>query len=269
MHHVPRRSQGQVLLIGLMLIALVTTIVGTGVLRSTTATQSTKQAEEANKASEIARGLVEQGINDEEALPGSFTDANPTGTQFGSTPRAITDTFVYDDPIAKDGQHIFYTTSYDMTANSFGTDYFAGDLNVYYGTESGQCVQLEIMEISTVAGQDRITKRYYTGDTNPTCTFDYSGPGSLTSTGGIGISWGGRTVTFDKKVTIAVGGAKAVIVRPFFGETRLGFTTTGGGFKPQGREISSTARTIEGAERTETVYQAYPQIPLSLFATIF
>jgi Tfp pilus assembly protein PilX len=85
------RTQGQVLLIGLMLIALVTTIVGTGALRSMSSTQTTKQKEESKKASNAAQGALEAGINNEDINYSDFTDVNPTGYAQSRAPKTIAD----------------------------------------------------------------------------------------------------------------------------------------------------------------------------------
>lgn len=274
-HRAHDRQSGQMLLIGLMLVALVTTIVGTGVLRSTTSTQSTKQREESNKASEIARGLLEQGTNDEEIDINIFNNVVPTATQLRTIEQSTTNTFVFNDNVAKDSQYILYTTNYDMANNTFGTDYMPGELSVYYGVggSNADCALLEIMEITNTSGRDKISNRYYTGSRSGcTSSFGDPVPHMLTvDTDPAPITWAGEQITFANSVTINISSnVKAVVVRPFYFATKLGFVTNNVvGMRPQGRVISSSARTIDGAERTETVYQAYPQIPLSLFATIF
>lgn len=272
------RTKGQVLLIGLMLIALVTTIIGTGVLRSTTSTKTTKQKEEANKASEAARGILEGGLNDEGNLSQNFTGVNKDATSLEVVNPQTTQEFLYNDIVGKDEQYLFYLTGYDPQNNSFTTDYFTQNLTVYFGSETGTC---PLVELILIGANDNILARYYpsTPPACPTSSFNYpsSNPGHLlTGTTPKTITTGnGDSATFAFNTTISSLGsfasekAKLLVVRPFFAGTKLGFGAGAGNLSPQGRVVSSTARTIDGAQKTETVYQAYPQIPLSLFATIF
>jgi hypothetical protein len=265
------RTQGQVLLIGLMLIALVTTIVGTGALRSMSSTQTTKQKEEANKASNIAKGALEAGINDETINSSNFTDVNPNAYSQSQAPKTPTDKFVYKEAIPKDHQYLFYMSGYTPADNKFETDYFTGDLSIYYANTGTTCPLLEVIQIDA---NDKIVDRTYTEST-PGCpgtnNFNYTGPGLATPAAGRTLTWDGDDTTFNHSITLTIPESRTVkllVIRPFFESTKLGFSTGAGLLKPQGREISSTVRTIDGAQKTEKVYQAYPQIPLSLFATV-
>ncbi len=276
------RTQGQVLLIGLMLIALVTTIIGTGVLRSTTSTQTTKQKEEANKASEAARGILEGGLNDEGDLTQNFTGVNKDATSLDVVNPDTTEEFLYNDIVGKDEQYLFYLAEYDPQSNTFAAPYFTEQLTVYFGSEAGTC---PLVELILIDADNNILTRYYpsspsdaSGCSASSFNYPVDDPGHLL-TGEISrtITTGnGDSATFRFNTTItstslaSFGNAKLLVVRPFFAGTKLGFgAQTGDLLPPQGRVVSSTARTIDGAQKTETVYQAYPQIPLSLFATIF
>lgn len=266
------RSQGQVLLVGLMLIALVTTVVGTGVLRSITSSQGTKQTEESNKAANIAKGVLEAGINDETIDPSNFTDINPGAySQTQEASETPTEIFVFNEVVQKDHQYLYYLTDYDAANNTFSTgSYFDQELTIHFGSEAaGPCPILEILEI----GVDKsVIHRHYTAPGSG-CTDSLNHPSALATGSGGNLSWDGSTVAFGQTVTITPGSngdTILLVVRPFFAGTKLGFTTASGvALKPQGRVISSTVRTIDGAQRTETVYQAYPQIPLTFFATVF
>ena len=265
------RTQGQVLLIGLMLIALVTTIVGTGALRSISSTQTTKQKEETNKASNIAKGALEAGINDETIDSTNFTDVNPGAYSQLQSPKTPTAEFVYKETIPKDHQYLFYMSGYRPADNTFETDYFAGDISIYYANTGTTCPLLEVIQINA---DDQIVSRTYT-DRTPDCPatndFHYTGPGLAMPAVGGTLTGDGEDTTFSHTITLVIpveNRIKLLVIRPFFEGTKLGFTTGAGVLKPQGREISSTVRTIDGAQKTEKVYQAYPQIPLSLFATI-
>lgn len=265
------RIQGQVLLIGLMLIALVTTIVGTGALRSMSSTQTTKQKEEANKASNIAKGALEAGINDETIDSSNFTDVNPGAySQQLNIPKTPENTFVYSEVVPKDHQYLFYLTDYATAENSFGTNYYTSDVELYYSSEASTCPLLEIIFID--AG-DKIINRIYTAPTASGCdskNLNYAGA-IIPTTGTYSLDWDGKTTTFANKIPIGSTNltgknVKLLVIRPFFDGTKLGFLGTS--LRQQGREVSSTVRTIDGAQKTEKVYQAYPQIPLSLFATV-
>jgi hypothetical protein len=265
------RIQGQILLIGLMLIALVTTIVGTGALRSVSSTQTTKQKEEANKASNIAKGALEAGINDETIDSTSFTDVNPGAYSQLNIPKTPENTFVFNEVVSKDHQYMLYLTSYETATNSFGTDYYDGNIEVYYASEASSCPLLEIIFINN---NNEIINRKYTAPTAGNCgsnSLNYSSA-ILPTTGSYELDWDGVITSFANKIPI-IGATdlegksvKLLIIRPFFAGTKLGFV--GLLLKPQGREVSSTVRTIDGAQKTEKVYQAYPQIPLSFFATV-
>jgi len=264
------KNQGQVLLIGLMLIALVTTIVGTGALRTMTSTQTTKQGEEEKKAGNIAKGALEAGINDETIDYSAFTDVNPGAYIQQNIPKTPENTFVYNNIIPKDHQYMFYTATYNTSDNTFGTDYYEGNVSVYYASESGNgaCPVLEIIQIDA---NDQIAERTYTGPVGGSCPAEYSlnYPGAIPPGTGGSLDWDGTTTAFSHDVTVTITAGsqiKLLIVRPFFEGTKLGFL--GSNLKAQGREVSSTVRTIDGAQKTETVYQAYPQIPLALFATV-
>lgn len=270
MAHRQTHTQGQVLLIGLMLIALVTTIVGTGALRTMTSTQTTKQGEEEKKAGNIAKGALEAGINDEVIDYSNFTDVNPGAYIQQNIPKTPANVFVFNSVVPKDHQYMFYLTGYNTVDNTFGTDYYVGNVSVYYASESGNgaCPVLEIIQIDS---NDQIAERTYTGPVGGSCpgTYTLSYPGAIPPGAGGALDWDGTTTAFshDVTVTIAAGAQiKLLIVRPFFEGTKLGFLGTN--LKAQGREVSSTVRTIDGAQKTETVYQAYPQIPLALFATV-
>ena len=268
------RSQGQILLIGLMLIALVTTIVGTGALRSMSSTQTTKQKEEANKASNIAKGALEAGINDETIESTNFTDVNPDAYSQLNIPKTPENTFVFNEVVPKDNQYMFYLTEYDTATNTFSSDpskYYEADMEIYYASETSSCPLLEIIFINK---DDEIINRKYTAPTASGCgTNNLNYAGAIAPTvGTFNLNWDGQTTNFDNKIPI-IGATdldgkdvKLLMIRPFFVGTKLGFLGTN--LKAQGREVSSTVRTIDGAQKTEKVYQAYPQIPLSFFATV-
>ncbi len=265
------RSQGQILLIGLMLIALVTTIVGTGALRSMSSTQTTKQREEANKASNIAKGALEAGINDETIDSTNFTDVNPDAYSQLNIPKTPENTFVFNEIVPKDHQYMLYLASYENSTNTFKTDYYVDNIELYYASEASTCPLLEIIFINK---NDEIIHRKYTAPSASGCgtnNLNYAGAIAPTS-GTFNLDWDGQTTNFANKIPI-VGATdldgkevKLLIIRPFFAGTKLGFLGTN--LKAQGREVSSTVRTIDGAQKTEKVYQAYPQIPLSFFATV-
>ena len=260
------RTQGQILLIGLMLIALVTTIVGTGALRSMSSTQTTKQKEEANKASNIAKGALEAGINDETIDSTNFTDVNPDAYSQLNIPKTPDNTFVFNEVVSKDNQYMFYLTSYDTATNTFGTDYYVNNVELYYASESTTCPLLEVIQIDV---SDQIVNRTYTAPTAGCGTNSLNYPGAVIPVAGGDLTWDGQTTNFAHRIFInnlAGKEVKLLIIRPFFAGTKLGFLGTN--LKAQGREVSSTVRTIDGAQKTEKVYQAYPQIPLSFFATV-
>ncbi|MBP6994019.1 hypothetical protein KBB12_02150 [Candidatus Woesebacteria bacterium] len=272
MSNVPRtiKSQGQILLIGLMLIALVTTIVGTGALRSMSSTQTTKQKEESNKASNIAKGALEAGINNEIVDSTNFTDVNPGAySQQLNIPKTPENTFVYSEVVPKDHQYMFYLADYDTAANTFGTDYYVSGIELYYSSEASTCPLLEIIFIDK---DNAVVNRKYTAPTASGCgTNSLNYVGAISPNPGGDLAWDGKTTTFANKITIdsidlTGKNIKVLVIRPYFDGTKLGFLGTS--LKQQGREVSSTVRTIDGAQKTEKVYQAYPQIPLSLFATV-
>ncbi len=266
------KSQGQVLLIGLMLIALITTIVGTGALRSVVSNQTTKNAEESKKASNIAKGALEAGTNDEPVAPANFTDVNPNVFNVAPVPQTTGNTFVYDKTVEKDQQYLLYLADYDYATNTFNTNYYPGNIQIHYADDTATCPILEILEVNDA---NIIVNRTYTNTiggscpNNPLQVFGAVNPGS-----GQTLSWNLNSITFNKSITISNNpNIKLLVIRPFFAGTKLGFVGTADAttnpLNPQGREVSSTVRTIDGAQKTEKVYQAYPQIPLSLFATIF
>lgn len=261
------KQQGQVLLVGLMIMALITTVVGTGAFRATTSTRTTNEVEEGNKASDIAKGILEGALNDESVPASDFADADSgaTSQDISTSPAG---TFITSEVIAKDSHYLFYTTNYNPATNSFGTSYYTGLLNIYFASESGTCPVLELTQITNTLG---VKSRSYV---TPCGTNAVSGAANdiTPSSGTYSLTWNSETVSFTRRASInmTVGGnVVAVLVRPMFHNTRIGFAAQTGNLATQGREISSTARTIDGAQRTEKVYQAYPQIPLQFFTTVF
>lgn len=264
-----RRSSGQVLLLGLMLVALITTIVGTGALQTISSTQTTKQTEEARRAANIARGALEAGINDEEIDPGTFfSNVNPDASTQSIVNKTPTNQYVHSDVVQKDGQLLFYLTDFNTSTNTFGSEYYDGGIQVFFGTE-GSCPELELL---AVGPDNQVIDRKYSGAL-PGCSGSLNHPDAIAveNASAEPLTWDGNITTFSGKLSLTVNSAQEVrllVIRPFFGSTKVGFVGVGNDLMSQGREISSTVRTIDGAQRTETVYQAYPQIPLSLFATV-
>ena len=260
------RNDGQVLLVGLMVIALITTIVGAGALRATTSTRTTKQQEEASKASNVAKGMQEAGINYVTVAPGDFSGINP-GVITTANPITTTTSFVTPNTVAKDNQYVFYMADYNSATNTFTSPLnTAADaqLDIYFQDVSGTCPVIEVTEIKN---DYSVVKKHHSS-TCETNTIVSSSQQIITSAGGAVVGAGGTT-TFSKKISyLSSQNTILVIVRPYFASTKIGFvgSTT---LKPQGTEITANTRTLDGAQVTEKSYLAYPQIPLALFATAF
>lgn len=261
------RQDGQVLLVGLMIVALITTIVGAGALRATTSTRTTKQQEEASKASNVAKGIQEALINNVNVAPTTFVGINP-GVITTANQITTATSFVTPNTVAKDSQYVFYMANYDSATNLLTNPLYTGagrdQLDIYYDN-ANTCPVIEVTEIDI---NYSIVKKLHTPTCGLTNTIVSSSQQIDSTTGGDVVGVGGTT-TFGKMISyVSSPNTILVIVRPYYASTKIGFvgTTT---LKPQGTEITANTRTIDGAQVTEKSYIAYPQIPLALFATSF
>lgn len=263
-----QKTKGQVLLLALMAMAVLTTIVGTSVLRSTVTTRTERQNEATTQAENAAKGLQEAQLGGGPTIPPSNFEGVDSGKSSQNSTPTSTGSFVSPYVVSKDGQYVFYMSSYNIANNTFGIDYYTGNIDILYDDPTTGCPVLEVILIDNLNNSTRAFSKSPSGCDSNAITFLGPSATVISSAAGESLMQGGETTPFNKRITISAGlTTKLIIVRPYFAGTKLGIK--GMGLKPQGREISSTIRTVDGVQKTEKTYQLYPQIPLNLFATIF
>lgn len=260
------REDGQVLLIIVMLLATVITIVTTVSFKSTTDTQLTKLEQESQKTLAAAEAGIEKAIGDNldnntyqysdidlENLGGiDLTESQVVVTKAQNT------TFV--SPIQqKDQQYTFYLADYN--AGVFSNPY-AGNITLYYGSDSAcSSVALEIALISGSAAPYTI-KRYIADTSNQLA----SNTDNIGRTGVTTIEDTRFNCKTDQ-ITIPAN-ARLMIARALFSKTRLGMQGSTI-LRPQGKVITSEAKSQSGVVKKVELFQSLPQIPTEFFVTAF
>jgi len=268
-----KHQKGQVLLITVMLLATAITIVLAVSFRSTTETQVTKLEEESQKALAGA----EAGI--EEALRTGYTLIDISGLNVGTgfTGTATTDTTTtptFITPVVqKDEQYTLYLDKY--TSPPIGTgfsiipgDFFSGSLTFYFGTlTQNDCASRNTpaLELTFVAKDtNAITKKLI----EPCSTGKTVSTTSDLSTSTPTDKFMGRDFLYVTN-PLAVSSSKVVLIRVLFGQTSIGVDAGATNLPPQGKTITSEAKSPTGVTKRVQLFQSLPQIPADFFVTSF
>ncbi|MEI6327074.1 MAG: hypothetical protein WCO78_03035 [Candidatus Roizmanbacteria bacterium] len=263
-------ERGQALLLLLMMMAVIVTITGAAAYRTTIQTQATKESEESKKAYQGAVGYLEQALGGVTItpIPGFNTGINPVGSRAQN--RDGTSSTSLTTKIAKDGMYTVYLYEYNPDENSFTTPDVGGVLSsLYYSIAGTECPVFELTFVSTANMLTRLVTDQ--SETTFPCglyKFTSAELGNVIVPAVANMTI--ETTTYNRSITIPPAlipsGAKLLLIRSLFTNATIGFSTTPAS---QGRRIFSTARTQEGAQRTVSIYQSYPQIPPELFITSF
>src|SRR3989339_48295 len=249
------KQKGQILLITVMLLATAITVVMTIAFTSTTETQMTKLEEESQKALAAAEAALEAAIQAKATVALSSLPAFD-GTGITGQADVIErggDEFV--TPLLQRGeQYMFYLTDYDQETNTFSNPWSGGNLELFVQTEGeSTCPALELTFIAD-------TTNALTRHVANSCDTIFSYPDTtLTPTGETvkGVEFGYKTILSGISLQ------KILLVRVVNSPSRLGFK--GAALKPQGRTISSEAKTTSGVTKKIELFQSYPQIPADFF----
>lgn len=273
-----KNNKGQALLIIIMLLATVVTIVMAVVYKSTTNTQLTKLEEESNKALVAAEAGLEASMRKNSATY-TFTSLGLTGypgidldnSNVNVAVDTASTTFV-SPLILTDDQYTFYMVDFDTESQTFGANYYNGDLTVYFASETtdaaSDCVSrnLPALEVVNIKSDNSMEKKliepcsnginYLTG-TNIILTVVNS-PKTISGT------------NFSYQANLgSVSDTKLIIVRVLFAGTKIGIESSTPSLKPQGRTLTAQAKAISGVVKKVQLFQSYPQIPADFFVTSF
>ncbi|MFO0704183.1 MAG: hypothetical protein U0525_05740 [Patescibacteria group bacterium] len=264
-------SQGQSLIVVLMVVALVTTVVGTAAFQSVTQTNITNAKTQQGVAEKGAQGLIEKILNNESidtnADLGTNNAINPSVIPIYQTVVGPTQ-FVTPNDIQQDTQYIFYVKPYNFADNSFSGSAPGYDLKVYFDSENS-CPVLEFTFVNYNGGNPSIISR----KASASC-----GSNSIGTNNTLNLSSTPTTiknVTFQKSVTLSYtsfASASVVLIRPLFSKTKLGFTASDGtsNVPAQGETITAVVQTQGGIQKSESVYRPYPQInDIPIFLSVF
>lgn len=263
-----RYSQGQVVLITLLVLTIATTVALSLISRTTTDTTITNQVEESSRAFSAAEAGVEQALA-----------ANATGT-IGPTgivgAAGVSYNVLISSIGAKAGLYEFPQKTLKGTTETLwlvahdqngalveNPTYTASSIDVCWSKETPIAaleVTLLYKESSAVVDNYRIAKVAY--DPDPV----RFGSDKFTSTyvaGGCGVNTGTdyrETITFNllnAGIDPTTDTLIALRIRPLFNDAKIVIDPGGTVIPSQGNQIESTGSTITGTNRKIVVYQQY------------
>jgi hypothetical protein len=247
-----KQTEGQVLLLSLMLIATVLTVFLSVSFKSTTETQITKLEEENQKALAAAEAGIEAALKTSGTVNiGSGLSADLAGFSGNAQCSTLTSNTFISPRVTKDSQYTFYTSNYP-----YFNVYWSGSLNIYFKTET----DTPVLEITQIKNDDSIVHNLV----DPGNQID--GTGKLTTNSHCsplqGISFG-----YCLTSPLSISDTKLVIVRVLSASTKLGFSGSSA-FPVQGKTCTSTANSATSTKKV-ILFQSYPQIPADFFVTSF
>ena len=270
-----KKQDGQILLIVVMLFALALTIVMSVSFKSITESQITKLEEESQKALAAAEAGIESALKSSLTGVQSF-DAlgipSLEGIQAGNVTIASLQSTNFVTPVIEaNDTYTFYMTDYDTETGIFSGASYGGNLNIYYGNNSGDCSRIAL-EFTFISGASPYTITRYLADTGS--------PGLVSvasSSDKVGIALGAANKTVDPTVSFwcaipAISkplDSKLLLVRVLGKGTRIGFNGGGTNLNLQGKTITSEAQSTAGVKKKIYFFQSYPQIPANLYTTTF
>jgi len=259
-------QKGQTLLIIIMLLATALTVVLSISFKSTSETRLTKLEEESQKTLAAVEAAIEASIKEKADVSFGSGSLSEFTDYMGGTSLSTSIEKEFVTPlIQKDGQYTFYLVSYEPAQKTLGTDYWQGDLDIYFKSGEG-CPALELTFIKTDGSLIRhlLDPCDQIDDVGgETATTDSRGPYVFSDK----TEFGYKTAS---SFTIEEGDQnKLLIVRAIADSTKVGFKGSVD-LKPQGTKIESRATsTATGITKKATLFQSYPQIPAEFFVTSF
>lgn len=258
-----KKQAGQVLLITIMLLATALTVVLAVSFRSTTDTQTAKLEEESQKALAGAEAGIEEtlrtgaGLADFSGLnvPSGFTGSASVDTTAGS--KFLTPLLQQDE------QYTLYVSDYPGFANPS-----SASMTFYFGPPSGTDCNSRTapaLEITAISGAGNTVARKLI---EPCSSGKTIGTTDITTTTGGSL----QNVSFGYTTTALYtppANTKVVVIRALFTSTIVGVDTGLGTLKPQGKTITSEARSPTGVTKRVQLFQSLPQIPADFFVTSF
>ncbi len=263
-----KRQRGQVLLIGVMLVAVVLTVVFSASFVSRTDTQISKLEEENQKALAAAESGIEAALKQGNVANLSTLNI-PAGFTGSATVSTTASTSFISPLIQANGQYTFYMSAPRGSADKpdftlLTPSWRAGQLTVC-STSSNFALSLTFMRT------DNFMKRFTINP--PGNTIVQNG----TSANGLGACPSGETWAYKHQFTatdmdnIRVDSTVLLLIR-LVGSgagSKIGFTGNGGDIPLQGRTIVSEASSPTGVSKKVQLFQSYPQIPSEFFLTSF
>lgn len=272
-----KNNKGQVLLIIVMLLATVVTIVMAVMFKSTTNTQLTKLEQESNKALVAAEAGLEEAMR-KNAGPYTLTDlglTNYPGINLDTSNVNVTTeeatTFITSS-VPTDGQYTFYLVGYDTQNQTIGTDYFSGNITIYFNSEAGTCDHsprnAPALEAVFVKNDNTLTKKLIepcngnSGENYISSLIDNIGTTTPSDPiEGVTFSYRADLGTIPTNTTL-------IIVRTLFAGTKIGLEGNSN-LKPQRRMLTAQVKAYSGVEKKVQLFQSYPQLPADFFVTSF
>jgi len=272
--HTPSRTtseSGQALLLLLMMMAVIVTITGAAAYRTTTQTKATKESEEGKKAYQGAVGYLEQALQGIVITPIAGFDSGIIPVGSSAQNRDGTSSTAFTTKIAKDGMYTIYLYEYNPDTNMLNLPAPGGTLSpLYYSIVGTEC---PVFELTFVSGATHTLTRLFTKQSEiiiPCSQYKLTAVSEANVITPAVANVTIDTIVFNRSITINPSlippETKLLIVRSLFTNATIGFSSTPAS---QGRRIFSTARTQEGAQKTVSIFQPHPQIPLELFITSF
>jgi hypothetical protein len=253
-----KQTEGQVLLLSLMLIATVLTVFLSVSFKSTTETQITKLEEENQKALAAAEAGIEAALKQGTITNIGALSADLNGYSGVATcDTSYNKTYFISPLLQKDKQYTFYFADYNASSNSF-SNYWSGNLTVYFMSGSDPVA----LELTTIGNSGTIT--HYLLDPDNLIPAN-SGKTPVTSYNYYSLNG----VAFSRKsISISLSNTKLVIARVFSSSTKIGLDGGGTILKSQGKTCTSTATSTTSTKKV-ILFQSYPQIPADFFVTSF
>lgn len=258
-----KKQSGQVLLITVMLLATALTVVLAVSFRSTTDTQTAKLEEESQKALAGAEAGIEESLRTGAGLA-DFSGLNvPSGFTGSASVDATTGPKFLTPHLQQDEQYTLYTSDYPGFGNPASPS-----LTFYFGPPSGNDCNSRTapaLELTSISGATNTIERKLV---------EPCSSGKTIGTTDIAVTTGGslENVSFGYHTTATYtppANTKVVIVRTLFSSTVIGIDAGLGTLKPQGKTITSEARSPTGVTKRVQLFQSLPQIPSDFFVTSF
>lgn len=287
-------QKGQVLLLIVMMIAVVSTVVLTLSFRTQSDTQFTQLKTESNRTREAAEASIEVGftlpdtdsirqLNDPQLNLTNLQGVDLRRSRILISNNESAREFI-SPLLQRDDMFTFYVAPVStITPFVFGQTVFNSPLDIYYGSENGTVTVCNntTLEITAV-GLNAATSTYYIinryiADTGNYLTTNVNDIGSTTSGTVSGTSFRCRAQLPAQGTDTKVLFVRVIIPTPVAAgmptSTRLGFSVTS---QPasvtlpvQGRTIRSEVYSTAGVLTVVESNQSYPQIPSTFFVTSF